>query len=380
MARTHNNVSFTEMCNPLSGQAQPLSLPATSIVVSEITAEPNRSGAHVSGSGQRFTPPLVHVHLLTTVIPTAYYQQLTVEQFPLVTVHLDNTGPACDDVTVSIRVFIEDYSDTAVRNIAIARGEQKKVALLPVLRPEAIGRLNEIRRATLHTIIHQTTPTKQELPGSGTEQVDLHARNTALLAEKKGGIVVDLMRYLAAWVTPRHASIDALLRQAHLYNANAGYDGYDGDVEEQVRAIYTTLKEDIQLIYSDSYHSIGAGPHQHMQKVRLPSESLDARMANCLDGAVLFASLLESIAIEPVLLMVPDHAIVGWRSPAESEQINFLDIAQISKADFAEARRQGDLIFQTYKTSLDKELFVEEGFARLIDIADCREQGIYPLQ
>lgn len=382
LASEYCNISFTEMCHRAPTQALQINTVVTSSVIPEtfVNKDSQEEQVPAPSPAQRVASPQVRVHLLTTIIPTAYYQQLAVEEFPLVTVHIDNTGLACDDTALSVRAFIEDYSDTAVGNIAVAKGEQKSISLLPILKPEALEKLNDIRWATLHTIIHQTLPTKQELPGSGTHRVALHARNTALLEEEKDGEVIDLARYLAAWVTPHHPSIDALLHQAHVYNKTRAFDGYQGNVEEQVRAIFTALKQGTQLDYTDSYRNIGTAPHQYMQKIRLPSESLAVGMANCLDGAVLFASLLESIAIDPVLLVVPEHAVVGWRVLSDDEQYSFLDTTLIGLTDFVEARQKGDRIFNTYSMYQDRALFDSDGFARLIDVAECREQGIYPLQ
>ena len=50
------------------------------------------------------------------------------------------------------------------------------------------------------------------------------------------------------------------------------------------------------------------------QWVRLPRETLADHTANCLDGAVLFANLLEAVSLSPALVIVPSHAFVGWQT------------------------------------------------------------------
>jgi len=48
-------------------------------------------------------------------------------------------------------------------------------------------------------------------------------------------------------------------------------------------------------------------------------ESLNNSQANCVDGSVLFASLLRKIGIEPFLVLVPGHCYVGFYLDAAQE-------------------------------------------------------------
>lgn len=54
----------------------------------------------------------------------------------------------------------------------------------------------------------------------------------------------------------------------------------------------------------------GAG----LQLIRRPRETIDMRAANCVDGTLVFASVLENIGMQPVLLYTPNHAFVGVRT------------------------------------------------------------------
>jgi len=337
-------------------------------------------------------PPGVQVALFTEIVPTAFCHQLTAEAFPLVTVTLDNTGHGCANAAVRIQARIEGYSDVAVASPDVPKGRQVKVALLPVLKPAAVATLNEIQPATLRVSVEQTAPVARTRYDQ-TRRIKLHARDTALLGVRApDGSITDLTDYLAAWVTPRHPEIERLLRRAADRHPHRRFVGYQGAstlakgadvVRAQARALFTALKEDADLTYINSPLNLGKQQDQITQRVRLPSESLAAGgSANCIDGTVLFASLLELAAIDPLLVIVPGHAFLGWRIWRGVDRYEFLETTMIGSASFDAAQkaaqdRYDDVLM---KGDFSRGLFDPGGFARLVDVAACRTQPIDPLE
>jgi hypothetical protein len=337
--------------------------------------------------------PTVYVTLLTRTIPTAYCTLLDVKAFPLVTVRVDNTGEGCTGMHLRAGALIESYSDMAVTSLSLVQGQQGELHLLPLLKPSKIAELNDIRAATLRVTVEQIAPESCTLYDQ-TKRVQLHARDTALLAveSKKGGAPVDLTRHLAAWVTPRHPKIEQLLRQAAEYHVDRRFVGYQGArhpqqrekiVRDQARAIFTSLRQDAKLTYINSCLSLGQEAGQITQRVRLPAQSLaTSSSANCIDGTVLFASLLELASIDPVVVIVPGHAFVGWRIWQGLKEYEFLETTLIGYTNFEHAQRVANAQFQDALSDgfFDRELFDPLGFGRLIDVAECRATGIYPLE
>lgn len=336
--------------------------------------------------------PGVTVTLLTEILPTAYCYQLTRETFPLVNVTLDNTGRGGTSATVRVQAVIEGFSDPTIAMSAVPQGTQTHIALLPLLRQEAVAALNEMRPTTLRVSVEQTTPAACLLHEQ-TYPIRLHARDTALLAVQvvEGGII-DLSDYLAAWVTPRSPLMEQWLRRAAEHHPGKSIVGYQGAntpaekaevVRAQAQAIFTALKQEANLTYINSTLNMGRQAGQVTQRVRLPGESLAAGgSANCIDGTVLFASLLELASLEPLLVIVPGHALVGWRTWRGVNQYEFLETTMIGSSDFAAAQQKGQ---QEYNDVLAKGyfargLFDPGGFARLVDIAACRGKGILPLE
>ncbi len=69
----------------------------------------------------------------------------------------------------------------------------------------------------------------------------------------------------------------------------------------------------------------------------LPRESLEDKQANCIDGAVLFATLLEAASLNPALVIVPGHAFVAWETWSGSNVWNYLETTMIGTHSFQEA-------------------------------------------
>jgi hypothetical protein len=338
-------------------------------------------------------PPGVSVSLLTRVVPTSYCRYLKATAFPLVTVSLDNTGQGCANGDFRVNATIEDCSDVAVDCVHVSQGRHTYVRLLPLVKPAVAATLNVIRPATLHITVDQTAPIKRNVYDR-TEPVQLHARDTALLAVKvPDGSTVDLTEYLAAWVTPRQREVERLLKQAAKYHPDGEFIGYHGAskpaeavtiVRRQAQAVFTALKQDVGLTYISSALSFGEQPGQMTQRVRLPSDSLAAGgAANCIDGTVLFASLLEAASIEPFIVIVPEHAFVGWRIwPGVDLDYEFLEITMIGSVSFDAAQQLAKARYEDAKSKgyLTHALFDPGGYARLIDVAACRAKGIHPLE
>ncbi len=240
--------------------------------------------------------------------------------------------------------------------------------------------------------MEQTDPAPRPLYDQ-TERIQLHARDTALLAvETPDGSIVDLTRYLAAWVTPRRPEMETLLRRAVEHHPERRFVGYQGAasltqaadvVRAQARAIFAALEQDANLVYVDSALNLGAQEGQITQRVRLPTESLAAgSSANCIDGTVLLASLLELASIDPLIVIVPGHAFLGWRIWPQVDRYEFLETTLIGRDDFAAAQQAAQARYDEVlrKGYFGRGLFDPGGFARLIDVAACRAQGIYPLE
>jgi hypothetical protein len=152
-----------------------------------------------------------------------------------------------------------------------------------------------------------------------------------------------------------------------------GYQGNGRDsVTAQVRALYEALKK-AEITYVNSVIDYGAAPGQQTQRTRLPRESLAGKRANCIDGSVLFASLLEGASLNAALVIVPGHALVAWEVWHATNEWRCLETTLIGSADFEAACRSGQQIYDAYKVGSPSPL-------RMHTLADLRARDIWPME
>lgn len=135
-----------------------------------------------------------------------------------------------------------------------------------------------------------------------------------LLAHNEWGGATYIPELLAAFCTPNDPTVDRLLGQASHILRKAGksgsINGYDSGSREQVwlmaSAIYSAIVK-MQVGYAlppASFESNG-------QKIRLPSQIENAKVATCLDTTLLFAAALEQAQLNPLVVLTQGHALVG---------------------------------------------------------------------
>ena len=128
--------------------------------------------------------------------------------------------------------------------------------------------------------------------------------------------VVDVARYFAAWVTPNAPEVLTVLRKAaELVPGKriSGYQGPEQQVLAQVEGLFNAIQKE-GLAYVNTVFANGGDSFRYFQRVRLPREALKGKSANCIDGPVLFASLLEAASLFAGMVIIPGHAFVAWNA------------------------------------------------------------------
>lgn len=290
--------------------------------------------------GSATTGLVATVRLKLAQVPTGIYHLLDNIDHPLVTCDVQNTSNKTRRVRITS--YIEGYSAQAVDTFEIEPNRQATIYHLPTLFPERIRDLNELTRAMLNTLVEDLDG-KVELHKS--EPLWLLARNSAPLYVRDPVTAAwnDLTRYLGAFVTPNAPSIMKFLRKAAARHPQKQLFGYqeDRDVETQVRAIYDALQKDANITYVNSTVNFNPEQSARTQRVRLPRQSLEEQQANCIDGALLFASLLEAASLNPALVLIPGHAFVAWETAKQSGQWEYLETTKLCDGTFEEAHTLG---------------------------------------
>lgn len=178
---------------------------------------------------------------------------------------------------------------------------------------------------------------------------------------------------LAAFVLPNDPAIARILRSASEILRQAGQspslEGYQGDkarVWAQAQALWCAI-----CALDITYISPPASFVENGQRIRLPTQVVEERLATCLDTTVLFAACLEAIGLRPLIVLTRGHAFAGlWLAQQDAGSSVVQDLPGIRNRLKLDDLR----VFETtLATAARKPSFTaacERGEAHLRDIDD----------
>ena len=179
----------------------------------------------------------------------------------------------------------------------------------------------------------------------------------------------DIRKYsYSSSVNEQNPIIDIVLKHALEMNYVSAWAGYQDDVLKQIKAIWNSLSDrDIK------YSSITAAGSQSSEKtssqfIRFGQEALISKQANCVDGTVLFCSILERIGINAYIVLQPGHAYAAFdlSENGPSSERKFIEMTYLPKSRFESALARGE---KNYKES-------ELSTRQIISISDFRSKGV----
>lgn len=141
--------------------------------------------------------------------------------------------------------------------------------------------------------------------------------------------------FYAAYVNEENPLIDKVLREAlntRIVRRFLGYQSTPEMVDKQVYALWYVLQKRNFKYSSVSYSSLSSNV-VYAQRVRTFEDALNSSQINCVDGSVLFASLLRAINITPVLVQMPSHMFVGYYTDSAKKNLTFLETTMIGDVD-----------------------------------------------
>ena len=210
--------------------------------------------------------------------------------------------------------------------------------------------------------------------------VRLHPLEEAPYYVREGRERVDLGWIFAGYVDPYDAVVDEVLALAR--RVQPGFDNAvarrDAAIDlRRVGAVWAAL-EAHGLRYDDRDPALGRGPVVWSQRVRVPQATWRDRRANCIDSSVLIASVLERIGLEPLVVLVPGHAFVGYRNAdgsAEYLETTLLGARAGAVDSFERARAAGRARWRRAAAKLDGRHAPEYA---IVDVRKARRIGILP--
>ena len=290
----------------------------------------------------------------------------TAQYWPVATLTMVNTSS--QPVVERVSAEIPDWSRQSVETVNLEPNERRTLRLNPQLLPQAFQN-DEIRPATLEV---RASILGTTLGYDETRPVYLHSASDFVWGDNLANA-----QYISRWVTPHDPAVLQLVSSARNYVNRGRLAGYElpggsasavaAQVENEARGVFEAMKHR-GVSYVDSISTYGNFT-TIAERVRLPRETLSMNSANCIDLSVAFASAMENLGMEPVIVLVPGHAFTGVRLAHGSSEILYMDLTVMPDGTFdAAVQRAQNWLKKTPKAHI-----------RLIDIATARSRQIYPM-
>lgn len=206
--------------------------------------------------------------------------------------------------------------------------EEVQLALAPKVKIPLTANLPRSLRERVHSAVYVKVTCEGEIAFEDTQRVTLIPVDEWFDDTEKNP-------WLPSFVLPRDPAILKIINSSRRYligimdNPAAGFDGYQEEaagVDQQVQAIWTALVNEYRIQYINPPPAYS----RQTQRLRTPSDILESNSGTCIDLALLLASCFEYIGVFPVVVLLSDHAFVGyWRS--EGAHDKFVSVKSIPR-------------------------------------------------
>jgi hypothetical protein len=283
--------------------------------------------------------------------------------FGVLTVSNSSSSPVVQRVSAEV----PGWSDRAQESFVLAAHETRKLLLKPQLRPRAY-QLSEMQQSSL---VVKASGAEGSQTFRQSRPIYLHSALDLYWGSRFANA-----QYIARWVTPHDDAVLKLVSAARSHVARGRLPGYNdyrnkdqlrADVRMQAQAIFRELQRS-GISYVSSIFTFGNFRNM-AQRVRLPRETLSMHNANCIDVSVAFASAMENLGMNPVIVILPGHAFAGVKLGPDSDEVLYLDLTVLPNGTFAQAMQRAN---NWLKKTPPAEVST-------VNIAAARALGIYPL-
>lgn len=247
-------------------------------------------------------------------------------------------------VSVIHQLSIENLTSILLNDIRIQITAEPDFGSITPVAVEAIPANETVSLQTFNLVLSANYFAQLTERLSGSLKVEVLSEEEVLFSQSYpidilaydqwGGISV-FPEMLSAFVTPNNSVLQPIIKRAatilEQWTGNPSLDEYQSRnpdrVRKQMAAIYTAISEQ-QIIYS----TIPASFEEHGQRIRLVDSVISQKLATCLDMTLLYASCLESIGINPLIVIHQGHAFAGgWLVPETFPDPTIDDVSLLTK-------------------------------------------------
>jgi len=284
---------------------------------------------------------------------------------------------------ITIKSWVDGFSDTGSVQILLNPGKDSTVGPEITFDPAKLLALTAPAQASLQIRAYALAYGKEIPLLSDSKVVEIHPMQVY------GTELVDIFpenhyMWRSVFVTPNMDSIqnlqNSVSKKLKTLGGNGSILGYQkgsfGSVAEavdaQVQAVYEVLSEK-GILYVNNSNAGSPG-----QKIKYPIEVLRSKNANCIEGTQLFATILESMSLQPAIVEIPGHAFLAWRTSEDGSVYDFLETTfawDENPATYSDAKTEGAEEFDEY---FEEDYTPKDDDSIIMDIDDARKLGIRP--
>ena len=306
-------------------------------------------------------------------------------------------------VSVIHQLSIENMTSEPFRNIQVQITAEPDFGSITPVMVEAIPANDSVCLQSFSLVLSANYFAQLTERMSGSLKIEIRSEAETIFTrtypidilayDQWGGINI-FPEMLAAFITPNHAVLTPIIKRAaailEQWTGTPSLDEYQSRnpdrVRKQMAAIYTALTEQ-QIIYS----TIPASFEEHGQRVRLTDSVLAQKLGTCLDMALLYASCLESIGLNALIVITKGHAFAGgWLVPEPFPDPAIDDVSLLTKRT-AEGIYDITLVettcmnmghnadFDNAVKSANGKLSDPGSFILAIDVRRARHSGVRPI-
>ena len=325
-------------------------------------------------------------------IPIAFYELLkknsNVLVPPVMEYFIYNNN--LDFINVKLTNQVLGISSPNIQNTRIDKNELKRLSFIPNFDHKTINSLLEPKEFTVLSRIYNGV--SNILISEDTDVIKLLPYDTMIwqMIDESTGKTQTYYKYLVNWIRRfKSFKLDTLIKNTinmTYENMIAGYY-WDGFQRARKNKIFSTEAEYSRHLVEALYNSLsnfkprymnetldfGRSGSQFGQRIKYPQETLEQGRGNCIDSSILFAFLLECIGLNPVVVIVPGHAFIGWETWNNSGSFEYLETTMLGYYGFNDAYYYG-MQEEKNSQSLDYNKVYH------INIKKCREEGIFSFE
>jgi hypothetical protein len=278
-----------------------------------------------------------------------------------------------------------DGAENAAESETVTKGKPVMVTITPDLKKD--GPLTALKASEAHDLSVTVTGQNHATLYHETRKVVLEpgTKMPKVLAAH-GDDLRSAFALEALWVTPSAPEIKSLVEaaKARLHAPMTAFEGRKGPSGPQVQALWDELRSRGVAFRRDP--KIDTETEESVT-CRMPADILAAGTGDALESTVLFASMLEAIGLDVVLVRTPGHRMVGWlatgtdlagpetgpsavKSP--KGQAFFLETTTVGEGPFDAAVLRGDAEW----VAATNEGLVTTGRAEVEGLGELRKRGL----